>query len=235
MIGLSNAIPFYPVLVILLTCHILSDYQLQSPAIASRKDRDLSALLTHIFFVGLPLLVVFFFFPTLWWQCLLIFLSHALIDCLKPRFQGLFQAKTSAVFLVDQFLHLAIIVILASFSQVTLGQLPLGILKAFLFVLLVSKPSNIVFRICFGKFQPEVNSQLDTISGAGAMIGFLERVIIGICIAYGQFALIGLVFTAKSIARYNKIAESPAFAEYYLIGSLYSILSAFVAAWICIL
>lgn len=45
------------------------------------------------------------------------------------------------------------------------------------------------------------------------MIGFLERLVIGACLLYGQFASIGLMFTtAKSIARYNKISESPAFA-----------------------
>ena len=44
----------------------------------------------------------------------------------------------------------------------------------------------------------------------------------------------GLVFTAKSIARYNKISESPTFAEYYLIGSLFSILSVLLSAWICL-
>lgn len=77
--------------------------------------------------------------------------------------------------------------------------------------------------------------KIDTIPGAGARIGLLERIIMGICILFGQFASIGLVFTAKSIARYNKISENPAFAEYYLIGSLFSILSALVAAWICLL
>lgn len=55
----------------------------------------------------------------------------------------------------------------------------------------------------------------------------------GILIILGQFAAIGLVFTAKSIARYNKISESPAFAEYYLIGSLYSIISVLLISWIC--
>lgn len=76
---------------------------------------------------------------------------------------------------------------------------------------------------------------MDTIPGAGAAIGFLERIIIGICILFGQFTSIGLVFTAKSIARYNKISENPSFAEYYLIGSLFSILSVLIAAWICLL
>ncbi|GMA43371.1 hypothetical protein GCM10025853_08280 [Tetragenococcus halophilus subsp. halophilus DSM 20339] len=37
-----------------------------------------------------------------------------------------------------------------------------------------------------------------------------------------QYAAIGFVLTAKSIARYNKIAEDPKFAEYYLLGTLLS-------------
>jgi hypothetical protein len=34
---------------------------------------------------------------------------------------------------------------------------------------------------------------------------------------------------AKSMARYDRISKGPAFAEYYLIGTLYSILVAIVA------
>ncbi len=35
---------------------------------------------------------------------------------------------------------------------------------------------------------------------------------------------IGLVLTAKSIARYDKISRSSTFAEYYLIGTLASLI-----------
>ena len=47
----------------------------------------------------------------------------------------------------------------------------------------------------------------------------------GLSLIFGQFTAIGLVFTAKSIARYNKISESQSFAEYYLIGSLFSMIA----------
>ena len=50
------------------------------------------------------------------------------------------------------------------------------------------------------------------------MIGILERFIMALSLIFGQFASVSLVFTAKSIARYNKISESQSFAEYYLIG-----------------
>lgn len=41
-----------------------------------------------------------------------------------------------------------------------------------------------------------------------------------------QYAAIGLVFTAKSIARYDEITKNPSFAEYYLVGTLLSVIIA---------
>lgn len=59
---------------------------------------------------------------------------------------------------------------------------------------------------------------------AGALIGFLERFIIAIFLSINQYSAIGLVLTAKSIARYDKISKSQEFAEYYLLGTLLSTL-----------
>ena len=223
----------YHLFVLLLTCHLLSDYYFQSQKMADKKDKNIRVLAFHILLVGIPLFVLTIIIPSLWWKTFLVFLSHALIDYFKPILQRLFKLKVSIIFVLDQVLHLAIIYGLSNMNTEFLPSfLPLTFLKAVLFILLVGKPTNIAFRILFGKFQPETSQELDTIDGAGAMIGFLERLVIGACLLYGQFASIGLVFTAKSIARYNKISESPAFAEYYLIGSLVSILSALLAAWI---
>lgn len=43
-----------------------------------------------------------------------------------------------------------------------------------------------------------------------------------ILLSMNQYSAIGLVLTAKSIARYDKIAKEPDFAEYYLPGTLLS-------------
>ena len=156
---------------------------------ADRKDQDKKVLGLHILYVALPLIVVSLCHLDLWWICLVILLTHAGIDFLKPIVQKQLKLPTAWTF---------------------------------------------AFKILFTKFQPTSKKKMDTITGAGSMIGFLERLVIGACLVYGQFASIGLVFTAKSIARYNKISENPAFAEYYLIGSLFSILSALLAAWLCL-
>ena len=56
----------------------------------------------------------------------------------------------------------------------------------------------------------------------GRLIGTIERVIILFFLLIQQYSSIGLVLTAKSIARYNKISENQEFAEYYLLGTLLS-------------
>ncbi|MCR4426640.1 MAG: hypothetical protein NUW23_10735 [Firmicutes bacterium] len=61
---------------------------------------------------------------------------------------------------------------------------------------------------------------------AGRAIGTLERWIMATFIALGQYAAMGLVLTAKSIVRYSRIEHDPGFAEYYLLGTLYSMLIA---------
>lgn len=57
------------------------------------------------------------------------------------------------------------------------------------------------------------------------MIGGLERTLTLILILLGQWAAIVLLITAKSFARFEELKERR-FAEYYLIGTLTSLLVA---------
>ena len=54
------------------------------------------------------------------------------------------------------------------------------------------------------------------------MIGTVERTIMLMLMYMNQYSAIGLVLTAKSIARYDKITRDEKFAEYYLLGTLIS-------------
>lgn len=237
MMGLSHSLSESPILILLLICHFIADFHLQSQEVADKKGQDRRFLLRHLVGVALPLLLTAFLQYRIWWILVLIFLSHALLDFFKEKIADLLHLNRQKSFLLDQTLHLVIIILLSQFT----ADMPFPAwidpnwLNRILFLVLITKPTNIAFRIFFQKYQPEEDNKMDTIPGAGAAIGFLERIIIGICILFGQFTSIGLVFTAKSIARYNKISENPAFAEYYLIGSLFSILSVLVASWICLL
>lgn len=63
------------------------------------------------------------------------------------------------------------------------------------------------------------------LEGAGAIIGVLERIFTITFVLMGEYTALALIFTAKSIARFEKLKERE-FAEYYLIGTLSSILFA---------
>lgn len=87
------------------------------------------------------------------------------------------------------------------------------------------KPVSITIRKVLYRYQPTTADAEDMgHPGAGALIGILERLIILVMLAQNQYGAIGFVLTAKSIARYNKIAENPQFSEYYLLGTLLSML-----------
>lgn len=77
-----------------------------------------------------------------------------------------------------------------------------------------------------GIFGPETAARGG--SPAGKYIGILERLLILTLVLSDSLAGVGFVFTAKSIARYNEIAERREFAEYYLIGTLLSLFVALV-------
>lgn len=62
----------------------------------------------------------------------------------------------------------------------------------------------------------------------GRIIGILERMIVLTLVLVGQWGALGLVVAAKSIARFRNL-DNRAFSEYYLIGTLASILIATVS------
>ena len=59
----------------------------------------------------------------------------------------------------------------------------------------------------------------------GKYIGILERILILTLTVTGNISAIGIVFAAKSIARFNELSKKQ-FAEYYLVGTLLSFLLA---------
>jgi hypothetical protein len=61
--------------------------------------------------------------------------------------------------------------------------------------------------------------------GRGRIIGVLERALALTLVLLGQFAALGLIVAAKALARF-KALEDRDFAEYFLIGTLASLLHA---------
>lgn len=67
------------------------------------------------------------------------------------------------------------------------------------------------------------------LQNAGLYIGWLERFLVLTAILLQSPAMVGLIFTAKSIARYPEF-KSERFAEYFLIGTLLSLSIAILGA-----
>ncbi len=57
----------------------------------------------------------------------------------------------------------------------------------------------------------------------GRLIGVLERAVVLTLVLLGQFGALGLVLAAKSVARFKSLDDRD-FAEYFLIGTLASVL-----------
>lgn len=149
------------------------------------------------------------------------------------------------IFLTDQLFHFICIIVFSYLAGQEITQVPMwhyvnvfaqersvsiiAILKVAVGVLLMAKPANIFVQKITAMYKPNTNEE-NTIKNTGRFIGLLERFIMLVFMWLGQYGALGLVLTAKSIARYEKISKDPAFAEYYLLGTLLSTLIVIVSA-----
>lgn len=87
-------------LLILIFCHLLGDYVLQTRFIAESKGKTFYHLFVHCLLYIVPFYIAFGFV----WQLGLIFISHVIIDPLKARY-----GKIN--YLTDQALHYLILLV----------------------------------------------------------------------------------------------------------------------------
>ena len=241
------------VLIVILLGHIIGDFYVQSNQIASRKYNKIKYFLLHVLLysisMGAILLLTIPFSQTL----LLIWagttLLHLIIDCLKGLWIRYFTQGSMRLFIsshsfvIDQFLHIISILIIWYLWGSTLtvrsfvGQdiigyenKPVVILLCFLCIL---RPVGLLIGSGeiwdLKKHHPETSS---SVQNAGKMIGYLERTIVLLFLMYQQFGAIAFILTAKSVARFKEIETNKDMAEYYLIGTLLSVASAFMIAFL---
>ncbi len=221
--------------------HVICDFYCQTEKTAAKKRAYFKWVVYHAVVYGITALLFFIIFlPGLEVKYAAAFiLSHGLIDMLK-YFCGYWVKNDKVVFCVDQCLHfLTIAAIVYYIRNLDIDSLIRIELQAFLEVfgislgmsaawtaklLLLHKPVNILIAYILEGYKPPKEESTD--KKAGRYIGTLERMLIAVFIYLNQYSAIGLVLTAKSIARYDRIANEPDFAEYYLLGTLLSTISA---------
>jgi hypothetical protein len=179
-------------------------------------------------------------------------LVHLLIDLCKIQFAKSRPAADGALaFVLDQVVHFFTVVLAACWIE----QTPLaGIARSSLHVLreqsnrillllivyvavifacgylirFLTKP--LMRHIGLGAPQTPGSPPRETpaqLSNAGMYIGWLERFLVLTALLLHSPATVGLIIAAKSIARYPQFHREQ-FAEYFLIGTLLSICTAFV-------
>lgn len=239
-------------LVLFLLGHVLGDFYFQTDQMAEKKDKSLKWVWVHslvyaviIFIVCLPVMS-----PAIAVGAAMAGVFHLIIDSLKYRSLSSAdkhgtrtQTLERKAFFDDQVLHLFGIFVVA-YIMVLKGALrpswePIhnffdyaGISETLfrsivLAILLVHKPANMIIRKLLLPYKPDLGKEKSS-NNAGRFIGTIERIIMVIFLFIGQYAAIGLVLTAKSIARYDRISKEKDFAEYYLLGTLSSTLLAIV-------
>ncbi len=232
-------------LLILFICHLLGDFFLQTSKMADDKKEKFKELLIHSIVYGAVFLTVMGIFLKPMYALLpftTITITHFIVDLIRTKIDKRYNKSTVRffTFLIDQLIHLGIISAVYSVFDLNSNISKLyGIIVQFsvfkdivLYTLLFSiilSPTSVLIKKIFQvvckdeKLQSitnEMNSS-DNIS-PGSLIGMLERVITAILLLCNQFGAIGLVLTAKSIARFKKM-EDETFAEKYLIGTLLSL------------
>lgn len=182
--------------------------------------------------------------------------SHCIIDVIKQiilnssaRHASLTVRADRVAFCIDQALHVGIALICAVVVS-ALGSVavPTYMIKAgeaigsafkgdfyimtgYAAVLLaVMKPANVFVKKMLATEKPASSDDVPPPAyragqKTGQYIGSLERVLIVLLLALGQYGSIAIVFTAKSIARFRQL-EDRGFAEYYLTGTLLSVVTA---------
>ncbi|WP_162140293.1 DUF3307 domain-containing protein [Haploplasma axanthum] len=220
--------------------HVLGDFYFKSEKEEKIKYQFINLLI--LLMLSTVFLTVFGFEINLLIVLVINLLVHNFINIIKYGFKKKLDKSNQhekLAYCLDQLLHIVTIFILAaifkdkiSFSS-NWATHTAKIQKFFplmLAVLLNGKPANKTFKILFSNFKPkDENDNIDEQS-VGRWIGTLERLIIMLLFIMGEIGSVALIIAAKTLTRYKKITDDVEFAEYYLLGTLYSLGYSFIVA-----
>lgn len=216
-------------LIKLLIAHFLGDFILQTDSFNKKKEKyrlKSPHLYIHALIHGL-LVLLFLNDLQLWWAALIIMLTHLIIDALKLKLNT--KKNSRWLFLIDQLLHIAVIIIVYGIMIDAVPFESLEISENFWFFILCSifltSPVGIMLKVFFTRWKlTEKETGIDSLKNAGKWIGMIERLLVFIFIISGNFSAVGFLLTAKSVFRFGDLskAKNMKLTEYVLIGTLLS-------------
>ena len=239
---------FLRILLAIYMAHLLSDFIFQPASLVEQKRRGkFSAYLLHglIHYFTSILLVGFFVrasaasFRT-YLVLLLLTAIHLLLDATKIRLTARDVLRNDALtYASDQLIHFFTIVFAAwlltpgmalaqlfAFAGLSRAAQTKWFAVPIVYIGVVFGGGYLIRDLTRGMAE-SIKNQSPAESGeelqnAGLYIGWLERFLVVTALLLHSPATVGLILTAKSIARYPEF-KSKRFAEYFLIGTLLSI------------
>lgn len=229
-------------IIILILLHIIGDFYFQSQKLADLKNNKYKYVIFHSLIYSFSFLFIFIFYEfsiSLFITVFILILSHYIIDSVKYFILKKFKLNNS-FFIIDQLLHIFCLLLVVLFyykadyliviQRFNLNQIQ-KYLQFIVSILLIFKPANILIKNVLNK--NNINNEIESSNEnsplkLGRMIGNFERLLILLLLCVNQYVVIGYIFTAKSIARWKKLTEDKDFAEYYLVGTLLSVIVSIV-------
>ena len=236
--------------ILLLLAHIIGEFYFQSEKISKKKEMKIEWILLHSIlywgaFLGVSILV---FSKELFVSGMALSVIHMVIEFIKfeiikhkQKKKGISSIEKRDLYVLEQLIYILCVLVVSCYLtyenyQITTYYIfkvffdivqisKINMLYWITILLAIHKPANLTISHLISAYKPKRNiNELDFTEDymAGRFIGTLERIVILIFIVIGQYSAIGLVLTAKSIARYDEIAKNKITAEYYLLGTLLS-------------
>lgn len=242
---------------VLLTAHFLGDFYFQNKKMSDSKTK-FGWLILHSFIYSITVMLFFSAYRHNWWQMLIVFgscfLSHTVIDKVKVCVEKNRNAKTQClIYVLDQLLHIVLLIVLTQLpfidkqfnilgntisTFITSNSIPVSS-GLMLSVIVVMNPTSLFVTKVFAclTYNKGINNALSqnedsSITNAGMIIGFLERLAIVILCVSKQYGLIGLFLTVKSIARFKQFDHQD-FTEKFIIGTLLSLSITILTLFLC--
>lgn len=217
-----------------LFAHLVGDFMLQTKGMVNHKKRLKARswlLYLHSIIQGG---LVYLFVPSreLWIIPLFVVITHFIIDLWKLN-----QPDTVVYFIIDQVLHVLILVVLWCLFVLPSDWLPkkwlsiqhsTGVWAVATGYIFVTFPMSLLLARATQRWRLEAEEgnmrSANSLNEAGKWIGIFERLLVYTFVITNHFEGIGFLIAAKSILRFNDIKGTDARkeAEYILIGTLMS-------------
>ena len=210
-----------------LVSHLITDFILQPGGwVRDRKARHFGS--PKLYLHGLITAVTAWVFIgwDYWLVALVVLLTHTIIDGWKS-----YRKDTVTYFLIDQSLHLAVILacwyftfqpcsmLRSAWDQINTNAHFWVVLAAIVFV---TKPAGILIGQMTRQWREKIEDA-ESLANAGKWIGIAERIIVLMLVLLNAYSAIGLLVAAKGIIRFNEKDRPEIKTEYLVIGTLLSI------------